>query len=123
MLHHIVMWKIKATADGSSREANIAKAKALLDACANLVPGIVRFEVAGFLEGMECTYDLVLNSSFTSREAAGRVPESPFTHRPQAVHAPGRPGTTVHGLRDMMLHALRVTRRRGEENVQIDITH
>ena len=77
MLHHIVMWKIKATADGSSREANIAKAKALLDACAHLVPGIVRFEVAGFLEGMECTYDLVLNSSFTSREALAAYQNHP----------------------------------------------
>lgn len=77
MLHHIVMWKIKATADGSSREANIAKARALLDACSNLVPGIVRFEVASFLAGMECTYDLVLNSTFTDREALAAYQNHP----------------------------------------------
>jgi hypothetical protein len=69
MLHHIVMWKIKATADGASREANIAKAKALLDACAQLVPGTLRFEVATGGGDLECTYDLVLNSSFTGRDA------------------------------------------------------
>ena len=77
MLHHIVMWKIKATADGSSREANIAKARALLDACSNLVPGIVRFEVASFLAGMECTYDLVLNSTFTDRDALAAYQNHP----------------------------------------------
>jgi len=77
MLHHIVMWKIKATADGSSHEANIAKAKALLDACAQLVPGIVRFEVATSRAGMECTYDLVLNSSFTDRDALAAYQNHP----------------------------------------------
>ena len=77
MVHHIVMWKIKATADGSSREMNIAKARALLDACAKLVPGIVRFEVASFMAGMECTYDLVLNSSFTDREALAAYQNHP----------------------------------------------
>ncbi|MGE0350447.1 Dabb family protein [Hydrogenophaga sp.] len=69
MLQHIVMWKIKAGADGSSREANIAKARSLLEACAQLVPGIVKFEVATAQPGLECTYDLVLNSSFTDRDA------------------------------------------------------
>jgi hypothetical protein len=68
MVQHIVMWKIKATAEGS-REANIAKARGLLEGCAHLVPGIVRFEVATAELGMECTYDLVLNSSFTDRAA------------------------------------------------------
>lgn len=77
MLHHIVMWRIKATADGSSREANIAKAKALLDACAGLVPGMVRFEVATSHDDMECTCDLVLNSSFTSREALAAYQNHP----------------------------------------------
>jgi quinol monooxygenase YgiN len=85
MLHHIVMWKIKATADGSSREANIAKAKALLDACAHLVPGMERFEVAGMERfevavshgDLECTHDLVLNSCFTDREALAAYQNHP----------------------------------------------
>ena len=77
MLHHIVMWKIKATADGSSREANIAKAKALLDACAHLVPGMERFEVAVSHGDLECTHDLVLNSCFTDREALAAYQNHP----------------------------------------------
>jgi hypothetical protein len=77
MLQHIVMWKIKAGAEGGSREDNIAKARALLEACAQLVPGIVRFEVATAQPGMECTYDLVLNSSFTDRDALAAYQNHP----------------------------------------------
>lgn len=69
MLHHVVMWKIKDRGADGDRAANIAKARGLLEACADLVPGIVRFEVATAQPDMECTYDLVLNSSFTDREA------------------------------------------------------
>ena len=69
MLHHIVMWKIKDLGAEGGKAANIAQAKALLDACANLVPGIERFEVAAAQPGLEGTCDLVLNSSFTDRDA------------------------------------------------------
>lgn len=69
MLHHIVMWKIKDLGAEGDKVSNIAKAKALLDACAQLVPGIERFEVATAQPGLEGTYDLVLNSTFTDRAA------------------------------------------------------
>lgn len=76
MVQHIVMWKIKATAEGS-RDANIAKAKSLLEACSHLVPGIKRFEVATAQADMECTYDLVLNSRFTDRDALAAYQSHP----------------------------------------------
>lgn len=69
MLHHIVMWKIKDLGPEGDKAANIAHAKALLDACAKLVPGIERFEVATAQPGLEGTCDLVLNSAFTDRAA------------------------------------------------------
>ena len=77
MLQHVVMWKIKASADGGGREANIARARELLEACAGLVPGIVRFEVATAQPDMECTYDLVLNSTFTDRDALAAYQNHP----------------------------------------------
>ena len=40
MLHHIVMWKIKDLGAEGDKAANVAQAKALLEACASLVPGI-----------------------------------------------------------------------------------
>jgi hypothetical protein len=46
MLKHIVMWKFKDQAEGAGKAANLLKAKALLDGCAGLVPGLLRLEVA-----------------------------------------------------------------------------
>ncbi|MDP1783132.1 MAG: Dabb family protein [Hydrogenophaga sp.] len=69
MLHHIVMWKIKDLGAEGDKATNVAKARALLDACAQLVPGITRFEVATAQPGLEGTCDLVLNSTFADRAA------------------------------------------------------
>ena len=46
MITHIVMWKFKQEAEGAGKAQNLVRAKALLDACAQLVPGTLRFEVA-----------------------------------------------------------------------------
>jgi len=79
MLTHIVMWQIKDHAEGADKATNLAKAKALLDGCANIVPGIVRFEVGTAQPGLECTYDLVLNSAFTDAAALAAYQNHP-TH-------------------------------------------
>lgn len=69
MIKHIVLWKLKDRAEGADRTANAAKMKALLDTCANLVPGILKFETALAQPGLEATYDVVLYSEFVSKEA------------------------------------------------------
>ncbi len=66
MIKHIVMWQLKAHAEGADKAANAAKMKSLLEACANIVPGMRTFEVALAQEGMEATYDVVLYSEFES---------------------------------------------------------
>ena len=60
MLKHIVFWKLKDHAEGGDRATNAHKMKELLDACATLVPGIVKLEVAIAQPGLEATYDVVL---------------------------------------------------------------
>jgi len=77
MLHHIVMWKLKDHAEGADRETNVLKAQALLQACATLVPGVLRFEVGTAQHGLECTYDLVLNTSFTDPAALAAYQNHP----------------------------------------------
>ncbi len=77
MLHHIVMWKLKDHAEGADRTTNVRKAQALLEGCAALVPGVHRFEVAAAHSGLECTYDLVLNTTFTDREALAAYQNHP----------------------------------------------
>ncbi len=66
MIKHIVMWQLKDHAEGADKAANALKMKALLDACADIVPGVLKFEVAIAQPGLEATYDVVLYSEFTS---------------------------------------------------------
>ena len=69
MIKHIVMWKLKDFAEGADKAANARQMKERLDACANLVPGILKFEVALAQPGLEATYDVVLYSEFQDRAA------------------------------------------------------
>ncbi|MEJ2802080.1 stress responsive alpha/beta barrel protein [Comamonas sp. BIGb0124] len=69
MIKHIVFWTFHEQADGADKAANLTRAKALLDACASLVPGTLAFEVAIAQPGMDCTYDLVLYSAFEDQAA------------------------------------------------------
>jgi hypothetical protein len=77
MLKHIVMWKLKEEAEGADRAANAKRMKELLDACAGIVPGILRFEVALAQPGLEATYDVVLYSEFADRAALDAYQEHP----------------------------------------------
>ena len=69
MLKHIVMWKFKPEAEGADKAANLVRAKALLDACAGLTPGMRMLEVAIAQPGLKCTYDLVLYAEFDDAAA------------------------------------------------------
>lgn len=66
MIKHIVMWHLKDHAEGADKATNAIKMKALLDACADIVPGILKLEVAIAQAGLEATYDVVLYSEFES---------------------------------------------------------
>ena len=63
------MWKFKPEAEGADKAANLVRAKALLDACAGLTPGMRMLEVAIAQPGLECTYDLVLYAEFDDAAA------------------------------------------------------
>ena len=80
MIKHIVMWKLKDLAEGADRATNAAKMKAMLDACAHLSPGTLKFEVMIAQPGLEATYDIVLYSEFASREALAEYIAHP-THQ------------------------------------------
>jgi hypothetical protein len=69
MIKHIIFWKLLDHAEGADRATNALKLKALLDSCAKLVPGILKFEAVIAQPGLEATYDLVLYSEFASRAA------------------------------------------------------
>jgi hypothetical protein len=69
MIKHIVMWQLKDHAEGADKATNAIKMKALLDACADIVTGILKLEVAIAQTGLEATYDVVLYSEFESMAA------------------------------------------------------
>lgn len=73
MLRHIVMWKLR----DENKAANLAEAERLLRSCAALTPGILQFEVGMAQPGYEATYDLILNSSFTDRDALAAYQNHP----------------------------------------------
>ncbi|MDZ7652192.1 MAG: Dabb family protein [Burkholderiaceae bacterium] len=80
MIKHIVMWKLKDQAEGADKAANMARMKALLEGCRNLVPGMGAFEVGLATPGLEATYDVVLYSEFDSTAALDA-----YQHHPQHV--------------------------------------
>jgi quinol monooxygenase YgiN len=80
MIKHIVMWKLKDQAEGSDKATNLVKAKAMLESCAHITPGTVKFEVATAQSGLECSYDLVLYTEFTDRAALDAYQNHP-THQ------------------------------------------
>ncbi|RQR30989.1 MULTISPECIES: Dabb family protein [unclassified Burkholderia] len=69
MIRHIVMWKLKESAEGGTRAQNALKLKEKLEGCRDLVPGILQLDVGIATPGLEATSDVVLVSDFTDQAA------------------------------------------------------
>ncbi|MCQ8895946.1 Dabb family protein [Limnobacter humi] len=69
MIKHIVFWQLKDEALGHTKAQNMQLVKEKLLGCAQVVPGILEFEVALGGQGLECTYDVALYSVFESKAA------------------------------------------------------
>ncbi len=66
MIKHIVFWNFKEQAEGCSRQENILKLKAMLEALD--LPQIVSLEVGVNINTSEAAFDAALYSEFASRE-------------------------------------------------------
>jgi hypothetical protein len=77
MIKHIVMWQLKEQAEGGDKAGNLARMKQMLESCAGLVPGMLKFEVAVAAPELEATYDIVLYSEFASRQALDDYQDHP----------------------------------------------
>lgn len=69
LIRHIVMWKLKETAEGATRAENVLKLKEKLESCRDIVPGILHLEVGVAKPGLDSTYDIVLYSDFADKAA------------------------------------------------------
>lgn len=68
MVKHIVMWKLKETARGVSKEQNAKELKSILEDLKNKIDAIREIEVGIDFNGSEAAYDVVLYSVFDSKE-------------------------------------------------------
>ncbi|HEX3026289.1 MAG TPA: Dabb family protein [Clostridia bacterium] len=67
MVKHIVMWKLKDTAEGSPKKTNAIKIKKMLEALQGVVPGAYKMEVG--INYNPGGYDVVLYSEFNDHDA------------------------------------------------------
>jgi hypothetical protein len=69
MVKHIVMWKLRESANGNDRATNARLIKERLEALRGRIPGLLRIEVGIDFSGAEGSCDLALYSELASRAA------------------------------------------------------
>ncbi len=69
MIKHIVVWKLKPSAEGADRAANARSMKQRLEALRGRVPGLRRLEVGINFNRTAAAYAVALVSEHDSREA------------------------------------------------------
>lgn len=67
MVKHIVMWKLKETAEGEDKKTNAIKIKKKLEALQDIMPGAYKMEVG--INYNPGGYDVVLYSEFDDHDA------------------------------------------------------
>ena len=68
MIKHIVLWKLKAFAEGSSKELNAKKIKDEIEALKSKIPQIKHIEVGINLKPSDSAYDVALYSEFANKQ-------------------------------------------------------
>lgn len=69
MVKHIVMWKLKESAENVSRQDNALKMKQMLEDLRGKIPGLLKIEVGIDFSATEASGDVVLYSEFPDRAA------------------------------------------------------
>jgi hypothetical protein len=78
MIKHIVIWKLKESAHGTSKEANAKIIKQKLEALAGKIEGLLAIEVGIDFSRTGQSGDIVLYSEFASREALAAYQAHPL---------------------------------------------
>jgi hypothetical protein len=69
MVRHIVLWRLKESANGRSKAENAAEIKRLLEDLHGKIPGLLKLEVGYDFSRTAESSDIVLYSEFESRAA------------------------------------------------------
>ncbi len=67
MIKHIVMWKLKDSAEGTGKAENAAVMKQKLESLRNEIPGLKSIEAGIGIEHPGSTWDIVLYTEFDSQ--------------------------------------------------------
>lgn len=68
MIKHIVMWRLKETAHGNTKQENAKIIKEKLEALNGKIPGMLKMEVGIDFSKTESSADVVLYSEFETKE-------------------------------------------------------
>jgi hypothetical protein len=68
MIKHLVMWKLKDSAEGATKEQNARKIKTDLEALKHKIPQIKHIEVGANFLPSDYSYDVALYSEFETEE-------------------------------------------------------
>jgi len=74
---HIVLFKLKETANGEPKESNARAMKQKLEALRGRIPGLLLLEVGIDFERSASAYDVALYSEFESRDALAAYQNHP----------------------------------------------
>jgi hypothetical protein len=69
MIKHIILWRLKDFAEGSTKQDNAMKVKSMLEDMRGKIPGLIKLEVGLNFEGSDTASDISLYTEFESREA------------------------------------------------------
>jgi quinol monooxygenase YgiN len=69
VIRHIVLWRLKDTANGRGKAENAVEIKRLLEDLNGKIPGLIRLEVGFDVSSTPNSSDIVLYSEFESRAA------------------------------------------------------
>ena len=68
MIKHIVMWKLKDSHEGMSKDELIVKIKQDLEGLKSAIPAIKTMEIGKNFNELSASYDVALYSEFESKE-------------------------------------------------------
>jgi hypothetical protein len=77
MVRHIVMWRLKDRAHGNDRAVNARLFKEKLEALAGRISGLLAIEAGIDFSCTPASFDVVLYSEFTDRQALERYQTHP----------------------------------------------
>ncbi|MCX7615729.1 MAG: Dabb family protein [Clostridiales bacterium] len=77
MVKHVVMWQLKESAHGNTKQKNAILIKEKLEALRGKIPGMLKIEVGTDFSQTETSADVILYSEFASKKDLDNYQQHP----------------------------------------------